>query len=161
MSVRVPRARRDRMLRERRHDPYRAEAKRSEPLACPECSAVYRNGRWQWLPVPFEAARELCPACRRALDGYPAGEVALSGPFFEERQDEILALARHTAERQNASHPLQSIMAEEQTGETVVLSCTDLHLARAIGDAIRRAYGGELAYHYPEEAALLRVSWHR
>jgi hypothetical protein len=32
-----------------RHDPYKARHKLPEPAACPECGAVFHEGRGQWV----------------------------------------------------------------------------------------------------------------
>jgi hypothetical protein len=47
--------RRDRLIREPEHDPYKSRRKLPEPTACPECGAVFREGRWQWVEVPTES----------------------------------------------------------------------------------------------------------
>ena len=153
--------RRDRLIRERRHDPYQERGKRKEPAVCRECSALDRNGRWQWRTATFEAEPTLCPACQRIRDGYPAGRVTLAGAFLEAHRDEILALAHNVAQQQGAQHPLQRIMGIEEGEKEVTVTTTDMHLARAIGERIERAYGGDLDYRYASEASLLRVSWKR
>src|ERR1041385_1876815 len=76
-------------------DPYEAHAKPKEPTVCRQCGALYHHGRWQWGPRPETVHEELCPACRRANDRLPAGTVTISGDFARQRQDEIIALARH------------------------------------------------------------------
>ena len=149
------------LIQPERHDPYQLDAKLPEPTGCPECGAVYRNGRWQWLPMPFEAERRSCPACRRAADGYPGGELTLSGPFVDAHKDELLALARHTAERQSAEHPQKRIIAVSEREKEVVVTTTDPKLARAIGHALRRAYDGSLDYRYVAGENFLRVRWER
>jgi hypothetical protein len=154
-------ARRDRLIQEREHDPYRARRKPPEPTACPTCGAVYRGGRWRWGASPADAHRELCPACQRIRDGYPAGYVTLGGPFAAAHRDEILALARHVEEREKQDHPLQRIIAMQADGEEWVVTTTDPHLARAIGHAVYAAYGGELGVHFAPEQPLARVSWRR
>ena len=153
--------RRDRLIQEHDHDPYLERGKRKEPAVCRECSAVYRNGRWQWLTATFEAEPTLCPACQRIRDGYPAGQVTLTGPFLEAHRDEILALAHNVAQKQAAQHPLQRIMGIEEREKEIVVTTTDMHLARTIGERIERAYDGDLDYRYGSEASLLRVSWKR
>jgi hypothetical protein len=39
------------------------------------------------------------------------------------------------------------------------VTTTDIHLARGMGEALHRAYQGELEYHYNPEQNLLRVIW--
>lgn len=156
------RQRRDRLLREHQHDPYKVRAKLPDPTLCPQCGVVFQNGRFQWPKLPpGEAHEELCPACRRTNDGYPAGVVRLGGAFLRGREEEILNLARHQEELENGEHPLHRIMAVEHEDGTLVIKTTDIHLPRRIGEAVHSAYEGTLDYHYEEEAYLLRVHWSR
>jgi len=67
----------ERPLIEQDIDAYRMPAKLPEPTVCPECKAVFHQGRWQWLETPASAHHETCPACKRANDDMPAGYVTL------------------------------------------------------------------------------------
>jgi hypothetical protein len=49
----------------------------------------------------------------------------------------------------------------EEREDTLVIETTDIHLPRTIGEALHRAYQGELEYHYNEEEYYLGVSWKR
>ena len=82
--------RRDRLIRERVHDPYKVRRKLPEPALCPECGAIYQAGRWRWSKPKLrpEGAHEvICQACHRIRDQYPAGELTLSGHFLEGQPD--------------------------------------------------------------------------
>lgn len=151
----------DRLIQERVHDPYKSKSKLPEPTVCPQCHAVYHEGRWTWMARPARSHEELCPACHRIRDKYPAGFLTLKGEFLKAHQEEILNLARNEEEEEKAEHPLQRIMAIEQEGEAIVLTTTDMHLVRRIGEALHHAYHGELEVHYIEEGSILRVSWQR
>lgn len=153
--------RRDRLIREREHDPYRQRRKPSEPTVCPDCSAVFREGRWQWAAGPVDAPRQACPACRRIADGYPAGVLTLAGAFVSEHRDEIIGLARNVEAREKKEHPLKRIVEVKEEDRTVVITTTDMHLARAIGESLGSSYQGQLDYHYEEGESFLRVSWSR
>ncbi len=153
--------RRDRLIREREHDPYMVRGKLPDPTACPECGVTYRAGRWVWGAPPAGAHEALCPACQRIRDDYPGGYLALAGDFLGEHRAEILGLARNVEEREKGQHPLKRIMRiEEQEGE-VAIATTDPDLARAIGEAVYDAYKGELEYAYTDEGNVLRVRWQR
>jgi hypothetical protein len=52
-------------------------------------------------------------------------------------------------------------MEIEEKSDTALITTTDIHLARGIGEAVHHAYQGELDYHYNPEEALLRVTWMR
>lgn len=154
-------SRRDRLIRETRHDPYAAYEKPPEPTVCPECDAVFRQGRWRWAAGPFDAPRSLCPACRRIRDDYPAGYITVHGDFTAAHRDEILNLARNVAERERADHPLKRIMAMREQDDTLHMTTTDVHLARSIGEAMHAAYAGDLDYQYEKDETIIRVSWSR
>ena len=153
--------RRDRLLQETEHDTYKTKGKLPEPTVCPGCGAVFHAGRWQWLDQPKDAHQTNCPACHRVHDRFPAGYVTLSGEFLAAHETEILQLIRHHETREKAEHPLQRIMAIEKTAHGTLVTTTDIHLARGIGDALHHAYQGELEFHYNPEQSLLRVNWNR
>lgn len=154
-------SRHDNLFQERVHDAYKARTKLPEPSVCPQCGAVFHDGRWQWLPAPEGAHNETCPACHRIHDQFPAGFLSLKGVFFLSHRDEIMHLLHNHEKHERAEHPLKRIMAvEEKAGETRV-STTDIHLARGMGEALHHAYQGELEYHYNPEQNLLRVNWER
>ncbi len=151
--------RRDRLIQEKVHDAYKSRWKLPEPTVCPRCGAVFHDGRWHWAPRPAEAHEETCPACHRVHDEFPAGLVTLSGDFFKAHREEILHLVRNEGERAEAEHPLKRIINIEDHDDGVLVTTTEIHLARGIGEALHHAYHGELEFHYNEEENLLRVDW--
>lgn len=153
--------RRDRMIQETRHDTYKARHKIPEPAVCPQCGAVFHDGRWQWMTKPAQAHEEMCPACHRIHDSFPAGFVAVEGAFFKAHREELLRLVRNEEAHAKAEHPLKRIMNIEDQDDRVLITTTDIHLARGIGEALHHAYQGELEYHYNEKENLLRVMWAR
>lgn len=153
--------RRDRLMQETRHDAYKAKHKLPEPTVCPACGAVYHAGRWQWLARPAAAHEEKCPACQRIGDAYPAGYVTVQGGYFNAHRDELLRLVHNEEARARAEHPLKRIMKIELQDGGALVTTTDIHLARGIGEALHHAYQGELEYHYNEQENLLRVLWTR
>ena len=153
--------RRDRLPLETVMDSYKATGKLSEPAVCQDCGAVFQSGRWQWLQKPKDAHLTTCPACHRARDHFPAGYVTLSGEFFSSHEQEIMQLIQHRETREKAEHPMQRIMAIEKTKQGTLVTTTDIHLARGIGEALHHAYQGELDFHYNPDQNLLRASWNR
>ena len=152
---------RDRLIREHDHDTYKSKRKLPEPTICAECKAVFHEGRWSWAPRPQGAHETLCPACERVRDHYPAGYVALSGRFLQDHREELLGLVHNIESREKAEHPLKRIIATEDQDGAVLITTTDIHLARTIGDALHHAYEGKLNYQYAEESNILHVSWER
>ncbi len=137
------------------------EAKPPEPAVCSECGAVFHAGRWQWGLAPTGAQHHLCAACRRIKDKQPAGILTLSGALPESNKTEILRLVRHQEEAEKAEHPLNRIIGiEEQAGE-ILITTTDIHLPRRIGEALKRAFHGELELTYEEDGYFIRANWHR
>ncbi len=155
--------RHDRLIQERNHDPYKSQQKLPEPTLCPECKAVFSGGRWQWLEVKTLPSNEtLCPACRRIHDKVPAGILTVSGAFFQEHRDEIMKLLHNKMDAEKAQHPLKRIMnTEDQQDGSIVVTFTDTHSPRDVGEALAHAYQGEIDIHYAEDEDLTRVKWNR
>jgi hypothetical protein len=149
------RAQRDHIL-----DPYQAQRKLQEPTACRQCGAVYHQGRWQWGQKPEGAHEDLCPACHRINDRFPAGTVTLHGDIVGQHKDQIIGLARNEEAAEKSEHPLNRIISIEATDEGLVISTTDIHLPRRIGEALKRAFHGELAMHFDEAGYFVRIDWH-
>jgi hypothetical protein len=141
-------------------DTYKLRRKLADPTRCPRCGAVYHAGRWQWISPPSDAQEDLCTACRRIEDAYPAGIVTLSGPLVRQHRSEMLSLARNLEEAEKSEHPLNRIMAvDDKTPDRIVITTTDIHLPRRIGEAVRRAFHGDLKTHYDEENYSVRIEW--
>ena len=155
------RMRREQPLERLGHDSYKSKAKLRDPTRCPGCGAVYLKGRWSWGDAPEGAHEQPCPACQRIHDRFPAGYVTLGGEFFLEHRDEILHLVKHCEEKEKAAHPVQRIMASEERDEGVLVTTTDVHLARRIAEQVHDSYKGSLALHYSKDENLLRATWKR
>lgn len=145
-----------------RHDPYKARQKLSSPCICPQCGAVFMDGRWQWSDAePKGAKKETCPACHRSNDRFPAGEITLGGTFFAAHRDEVLALVRNAQEEQSTEHPLSRIIDIVEGAGTATVTTTDIHLPRRVGHALERAFKGKVDMQYNEEEYFVRVRWQR
>jgi NMD protein affecting ribosome stability and mRNA decay len=160
MATHLTTARKDRLIQDCNHDPYKVTRKPAEPCVCPTCGAVFQDGRWQWLrPRPKEAHRELCQACRRTRDNYPAGLVTLHALPPGAQRDEMLNLVRNEAELEQRHHPMHRILQLRQQPSAVTISTTDIHLPRRLGEALHRAYKGRLEVTYDQDACFVRVGW--
>ncbi len=160
ISRRIPRQ--DRLLREHIHDPYKLRLKLSEPTRCPQCGAVYRKGRWLWSDEPLSNAHEeLCQACHRINDKYPAGELFLHGTFVGSHRDEVVALARRIEKAEKSEHALNRIIDIADRDGGMLITTTDIHLPHRIGHAVHDAWEGELTTHYDKEGYFIRLDWHR
>ena len=83
----------------------------------------------------------------------------LHGNFAMEHTAEMIRLARHQEEIEKAEHPLNRIMSIEEEKQRIVISTTDIHLPRRIGETLRRAFHGEVDTHFEEDGYFVRVDW--
>lgn len=143
-----------------RKDPYLAEEKHPESTICNSCGALFTNGRWTWDDIPSQVSHAVCPACQRIEDQYPAGIIKLKGPFLGEHYSQIINLIKNTQRRETSDHPLERIIDIKDEKDTTIITTTGIHLARQIGDALFRAYKGNLSYNY-DDKKLIRVRWSR
>jgi hypothetical protein len=154
--------RRDTIVPETGHDPYRESGRLPEPAICPGCGAAREHGRWAWVQArPAGALEKLCPACRRQRDRQPAGLLELSGPFVLSHRDEVLNLVRNEANAETREHPLNRLMEVTPTAAGVLITTTDVHLPRRLGEALLHAYKGSFQCHYAHDDTAMRASWHR
>ena len=69
-------------------------------------------------------------------------------------------LVRKETKKETEEHPLKRIMDVKDTDDGMLVTTTDSHLARSIGESLARAYQGELNYQYTQDD-MLRVLWKR
>ncbi len=154
--------RRDRRLRPNEHDTFATARKPAGPCVCPDCDAVFAGGRWTWGETPARARLSVCPACRRIRGRHPKGIVTLRGEWYATHRKEILALVTREERLAKEAHPLSRLMRVENGDDgSTVLSTTDIHLARRIGEALGRAGGGRLRYRFDRDREHVRVTWER
>ena len=154
-----PYGRKDRLIKEKRHDTYFEKEKLAEPTRCPVCQALFSNGRWTWKKVSekTEVHQATCPACRRITDNYPAGYIEIRGEFFTEHRSEIENLIHNVEEQEKARHPLQRLISITVQDNHTLVTTTGIHLARRIGEAVTRSCKGELSIHYGAGEQSIRV----
>lgn len=148
-----------RILDAQRHDPYQAKGKRGGGARCSQCGAIYRDGRWQWSSAGEALPAAKCPACSRIDDRMPAGKLTLRGPRIASYGVELVRLALNEAEHEREEHPLHRLIDAVNLGDRIELTTTDIHLPQRIGEAIRRAHGGELHINYGQDEYSVLVNW--
>jgi hypothetical protein len=153
--------RKDKLIKEKCHDAYRESGKWPEPTVCTDCRALYISGRWSWKGEEESAHEAICPACRRISDNYPAGYIEVGGPFFKDRRADIISLIIFFGEKDKGEHPLEIIISTEEESDRVLITTTGIHVARRIGEALSRAYKGDLSFRYAKDDDVIRVCWKR
>jgi NMD protein affecting ribosome stability and mRNA decay len=154
--------RRDRLVQEKKHDMYRESGKWPEPTLCTQCQSIFQNGRWVWADVPQAKVHSVtCPACQRIADNYPAGYVELKGDFFIKNRQEIGNLILNEEKLEKSERPQERIMAIDEDDNSTMITTTGVHIARRVGEAISRAYKGDLVFTYGDGEKSIRVAWNR
>lgn len=150
-----------RRIHDEHFDPYEPVGKLADLTVCGDCGALYREGRWTWSTAPIGSTESICPACKRIADGDPAATLEIAGDFFARHREEIEHLLRHVEAREKRSHPLKRIMAIVEEERGLEIQTTNAKLARSLGRALKRAYGGELDLPATEPGTFTRVRWSR
>jgi len=83
----------------------------------------------------------------------------LHGPFGRQQIEEMVHLVRHQEEAEKSEHPLNRIISIDKNAEGIVVSTTDIHLPRRIGEAVKRAFHGTLDEHFDKGGYFVRVNW--
>jgi hypothetical protein len=153
----------NKLIDTRGSDVFKARGNPPEPTVCDQCGSVFKQGRWTWSEQKPEqkANAGICPACRRTSDNIPAGEVEISGPFYLEHSAEIQNRILNIEESEKHRHPLERIIAFEPGSERLRITTTGVHLARRIGEGLRRSCKGELSLTYAYHEHSVRVQWNR
>ena len=151
-----------------RHRTTRAPA---EPAKCSVCGAVYSNRRWTLAGTPRKPGKHkhwhpgvltICPACKRKQGREPAGFLFVFGDFLGSHRREIEHLLDNEADRAAVDNPLARTMSREtEANGRMVVTTTTEHLAKRLGRALEKAYGGKVRYNFSHENKLARVYWHR
>lgn len=153
--------RQDKLIQEERHDTYREKQKWPEPTICSECNAVFIEGRWTWNEPADNANAIVCPACQRIKDGFPAGYLEIKGGFFGSHQEEMLNLIHNTEALEKGERPMERLMAITTEEDQTLITTTGIHLARRLGEALKRAYQGDLDFVYGDGEKIIRMTWVR
>jgi hypothetical protein len=85
----------------------------------------------------------------------------LKGSFFKEHQEEMLNLIRNEEKEEKAAHPMERIIAITEADNQSLITTTGIHIARRIGEAVSRAYKGDLSFTYGDGEKSIRMFWDR
>jgi len=150
-------------------DPYLPRGASRKISVCEGCRAVYMNKRWYAerdvdktaLRNP-EAAKIICPACHKMRDNFPGGIVTLKGDYVLPHKKDLMKLIKNEEERARGLNPLERVMSVKEDGYgSLVIFTTNEKLAQRLGRSIKKAFHGEVAYHWSHDNKLARVDWVR
>ncbi len=153
--------RQDKLIQQGRHDTYKELEKWPEPTVCSECHAIFLGGRWTWSQPVANANAIVCPACQRIKDDYPAGYLEIKGDFFNSHHDELINLIDNNEALEKGEHPMERVMAITTEEDQTLITTTGVHLARRLGEALNRAYQGDLSFAYGDGEESIRLTWIR
>ncbi|MEK6698139.1 MAG: BCAM0308 family protein [Nitrospirota bacterium] len=150
-------------------DPYRPRGASRKISVCEGCRAVYMNKRWyaegdvdETVLRNPEAAKVVCPACLKIRDNFPGGIVTLKGDYVLPHKHALMKLIKNEEERARGLNPLERVMSVKENGYgSLVIFTTNEKLAQRLGRAIKKAFHGEVAYHWSHDNKLARVDWVR
>ena len=157
----IPVTRNDKLIKEKRHDAYPKKGDWPDPTLCITCNALYSKGRWTWEKAEGSPQKTTCPACRRISANFPAGYIEIRGAFFDGHSDEILNLVHNIEKIEKNAHPLERVMSINPNERKTLITTTGIHIARRIGEAMSRAYQGELSFQYADGEKRIQVLWER
>jgi NMD protein affecting ribosome stability and mRNA decay len=103
----------------------------------------------------------VCPACLMIAAGRFAGEVRISGTFAIGHRAEIERLIRNEARRAAEDNPLARIVRLDGVPEGLLVRTTTEHLAKRVGQALRKAFHGRVHYRFSHENKFAHVMWSR
>jgi NMD protein affecting ribosome stability and mRNA decay len=150
-------------------DPYRPRGASKKVSVCIGCRAVYMNKRWYADEALFNSSlgnpdtvKTACPACLKMRDNFPGGIVTLMGSYVLPHKQDVLNLVKNEEERARGFNPLERVMSIKENGHgSIIISTTNEKLAQRLGRAIKKAFHGEVAYHWSHDNKLVRVNWVR
>lgn len=150
-------------------DPYATKGALGNLSVCGGCQAVYTKKRWSFDPaLALTAAQNrvpatvVCPACLKIRDNFPGGIVTLKGGYVLPHKQDIMHLVKNEEERARSLNPLERVISIKENGYGgIIISTTNEKLAQRLGRAIKKAFHGEVEYHWSHDNKLARVDWER
>ncbi|HOO45526.1 MAG TPA: hypothetical protein PLM29_04800, partial [Deltaproteobacteria bacterium] len=83
------------------------------------------------------------------------------GSYLLDHRKEIMNLIQNIIREEEERSPLKRVIDFTEDNREVCVSLTDDHLARHIGEAVYKAYNGELEVKFSEEEKFVRMYWRR
>lgn len=150
-------------------DPYLPKGASKKTSICEGCHSVYKNKRWYAEPDVYDKALAaggvaaiVCPACAKIRDDFPGGIVTLRGGYVLPHKEALMHLVKNEESRARKNNPLERVMTIKEDGYgNIVISTTNEKLAQRIGRSIKKAFRGDVDYHWSHDNKLARVDWTR
>ncbi len=132
---------------------------------CPECGALYHQGRWRWGLSYISAEQRVCPACDRVAKGAPAGMLVIPSDAVGGDGDTILFLIRQTGGAERRDDPLRRIVGimglTDGTGQGITVTTADAGLPAVLGRRLAAVLGGDVTMDADGPDGPVRVLWSR
>ena len=135
---------------------------------CSKCMAVYDGHKWFYdegeharLARAGRADTTLCPGHERIEKRRVDGVVTLKGNFLQNHYDEAVNLIKNIADKQLHRNVAARVYDIKQNGEGITVETTETSLAERIGKEFEKAFRGDLAIQWLQDAEFVRVSWQR
>src|SRR5208283_4577587 len=120
-----------------------------DPSVCAKCNLVFHDGVFDWTDGALPNARRMvCPACKRIDDNYEGGHVVLEGAFLAGHKEDVVNTIKKAGEQEKRQRPLERIMDLVVAKDRIEVRTTYEHVARKIGQAVHKAYKGDLKMQY-------------
>lgn len=142
-------------LLDERKDPYQDYSALENEAHCASCGAVYKDGIWHWLEPSVDAVETRCPACKRVEEHSPAAYLEIEGAVLNRARDELTSAIYELERIEKSADPLQRIMSLEDSEKGLLITTTDVRLARALAQLLQTSYQCELDFHYDRDRSLL------
>jgi NMD protein affecting ribosome stability and mRNA decay len=122
---------------------------------------IYDEGEHSKLMRTKKAEVTLCPGHQRLEKRRVDGVVTLKGEFLESHYDEAINLINNIAEKQQQRNVAALVYNMHKNGDGIMVETTDTSLAERIGKEFEKAFNGNLAIQWLDDAEFVRVNWSR
>ena len=143
-------------MQEYQHDSYKMSGKLKEPTACKACGPSFQRS----LDVGLKAGRrerDRLPGLLAHQDNYRRVR-HIEGAYKDQHRDQVMGSFTIRRPRKERT-PLARIMTIRDQPEGLVISTTDSHLPRRIGEALKHSHHGALDVQYDKDEEFVRVTW--
>jgi hypothetical protein len=122
---------------------------------------IYDEGEHKKLMRAKKAEVTLCPGHQRLEKRRIDGVVTLKGEFLTSHYDEAINLINNIADKQQQRNVAALVYNMHQNGDGITVETTDTSLAERIGKEFEKAFHGQLAIQWLDDAEFVRVNWSR